>query len=47
MAWTAKRVAPPEGIELTERQKALLSDPGNPHTHFPTLFEDSKIVRWR
>lgn len=46
IVWTTKRVSPPEGIELTERQQALLRDPGDPHTHFPSLF-DEEVVRYR
>lgn len=46
MAWTSRRVEPPEGIELTERQKILLRDPGDPHRHFPSLFDD-EVKRYR
>ena len=38
-AWTSRRVAQPEGIELTERQKILFRDPADPYRHFPSLFD--------
>ena len=38
MAWTSRRVAPPQDIELTERQKILFREPADPHRHFPSLF---------
>ena len=34
------RVMPPEGIELSPRQRQLLADPGEPLTHFPSLFSE-------
>lgn len=40
MSWGATRVTPPEGIELTPRQAQLLSGPGEPLTHFPSLFSE-------
>jgi hypothetical protein len=39
MAWTSKRVQPPTNVELTPRQEVLFSEPGDPHRHFPSLFE--------
>ncbi|MBS10884.1 MAG: hypothetical protein CME19_04690 [Gemmatimonadetes bacterium] len=44
MAWTARRVSAPEGIELTGRQEILLRDPGDPHRYFPSLFDDDVTV---
>ena len=38
MAWTSRRVAQPDDIELTERQKILFREPADPHRHFPSLF---------
>lgn len=38
MAWTSRRVAQPEDIELTDRQKILFHEPADPHRHFPSLF---------
>ncbi len=40
MSWGATRVTAPEGIEMTPRQKQLLSGPGEPLTHFPSLFSE-------
>ena len=39
IAWTSRRVTPPEDIELTERQKILFRDPADPYRHFPSLFD--------
>ena len=39
IAWTSRRVAPPEDIALTERQKILFRDPADPYRHFPSLFD--------
>ena len=39
MVWTSRRVRPPSNVELTERQKMLFREPGDPHRHFPSLFE--------
>ena len=44
MAWTERRVAVPEEVELTERQSILLKNPGDPHRHFPSLFDDEVPV---
>ena len=41
IAWTAKRVAYPTTTELTQRQKILLQDPGDPLLHFPSLFKEA------
>jgi hypothetical protein len=38
IAWTSRRVAQPEDIELTERQKILFREPADPYRHFPSLF---------
>ena len=38
MAWSSRRVRPPETVELTPRQKVLFSEPGDPHRFFPSLF---------
>ena len=38
IAWTSRRVAIPEDIALTERQKILFREPGDPYRHFPSLF---------
>ncbi len=38
IAWTSRRVAIPEGIELTERQRILFREPADPYRHFPSLF---------
>lgn len=40
VAWTSRRVQMPANAELTKRQKILFRDPADPHTHFPSLFED-------
>ncbi|MEE2753759.1 MAG: phytanoyl-CoA dioxygenase family protein [Candidatus Latescibacterota bacterium] len=46
MAWTSRRVSAPENVTLTERQEVLLKDPGDPHRHFPSLFDDEvKVYR--
>ena len=39
IAWTSRRVAIPEGIELTERQRILFREPADPYRHFPSLFD--------
>mgnify|MGYP001049233258 CR=1 FL=1 len=39
MAWSTKRVQAPADFELTQRQRILLSEPGDPHRFFPSLFE--------
>ncbi|MDE0180653.1 MAG: phytanoyl-CoA dioxygenase family protein [Caldilineaceae bacterium] len=41
MAWTSRRVQPPADSALTPRQQILFLDPADPHTHFPSLFEES------
>ena len=41
MAWTARRVRPPDNAELTPRQRILFRQPADPHTHFPSLFEQA------
>lgn len=41
MAWSSKRVRPPTGIELTERQQLLLREPADPHRFFPSLFGEA------
>ena len=38
IAWTSRRVALPEAIELSERQKILFREPADPYRHFPSLF---------
>ncbi len=40
MSWGSTRVLAPAGLQLTPRQEQLLADPGDPRTHFPSLFED-------
>ncbi|MCZ6875347.1 MAG: phytanoyl-CoA dioxygenase family protein [bacterium] len=40
MAWSSTRVLPPPDVPLTPRQQALLGEPGDPYTFFPSLFED-------
>lgn len=40
MAWSMARVLPPPDVPLTPRQRALLGEPGDPYTFFPSLFED-------
>ncbi len=40
MSWGMTRVTAPEGIELTPRQQQLLAGPGDPVTHFPSLFSE-------
>ena len=40
MAWTAKRVQPPQNVELTARQQILFREPADPLRHFPSLFEE-------
>ncbi|MGQ4810257.1 hypothetical protein NKDENANG_03710 [Candidatus Entotheonellaceae bacterium PAL068K] len=42
MAWSSTRVLPPPDIPLTPRQQALLGEPGDPYTFFPSLFEDKR-----
>ena len=39
IAWKGDRVALPEDIELTERQKILFREPADPYRHFPSLFD--------
>ncbi len=39
IAWTSRRVATPEGIQLTQRQQILFREPADPYRHFPSLFE--------
>ncbi len=39
IAWSANRMQPPEGIELTPRQQILFRDAADPHRYFPSLFE--------
>ena len=39
IAWTSRRVALPEEIELTARQNILFREPGDPYRHFPSLFD--------
>ncbi len=39
IAWTSRRVAIPQGIELTERQRILFREPADPYRHFPSLFD--------
>ncbi len=39
IAWTSRRVAPPEEIALTARQNILFREPGDPYRHFPSLFD--------
>ncbi len=39
MAWTSRRVVPPENVELTPRQQILFGEPGDPYRHFSSLFE--------
>ncbi len=38
IAWTSRRVAMPEDIELTARQEILFRPPADPHRHFPSMF---------
>jgi ectoine hydroxylase-related dioxygenase (phytanoyl-CoA dioxygenase family) len=40
MAWSRARVLPPPDVRLTPRQQALLGEPADPYTFFPSLFED-------
>jgi ectoine hydroxylase-related dioxygenase (phytanoyl-CoA dioxygenase family) len=40
MAWSRARVLPPPGVPLTPHQQALLGEPAEPYTFFPSLFED-------
>ena len=40
MSWGMTRVTPPEGIKLSPRQQQLLAGPGDPLTHFPSLFSE-------
>jgi hypothetical protein len=39
MAWSRARVLPPPDVPLTPRQQALLGEPADPYTFFPSLFE--------
>ena len=39
IAWSARRVQPPKGLELTPRQQILFANPADPHRFFPSLFE--------
>lgn len=41
MAWSKTRVLPPPDVSLTPRQQALLSEPADPLTFFPSLFEEA------
>ena len=43
VAWQARRVEPPTNAELTPRQQILFRDPADPHTHFPSLFEEPQV----
>lgn len=40
MAWSRARVLPPPDVPLTPRQRALLTEPADPHTFVPSLFGD-------
>jgi len=40
MAWSKARVLPPPDVPLTPRQRALLTEPADPHTFVPSLFSD-------
>jgi hypothetical protein len=40
MAWSQARVLPPPDVPLTPRQRALLTEPADPHTFVPSLFDD-------
>ncbi len=42
IAWKGQRVAQPEGIALTERQKILFREPADPYRHFPALFDTTQ-----
>ncbi len=44
VAWQARRVEPPTNAELTPRQQILFRDPADPHTHFPSLFEEPQAA---
>ena len=39
-AWSARRVSPPDNVQLTPRQRILFSEPAEPYRHFPSLFEE-------
>ena len=39
MAWSSRRVSPPDNVKLTPRQRILFSEPAEPYRHFPSLFE--------
>ncbi|MFT5368073.1 MAG: hypothetical protein ACI8V2_003036 [Candidatus Latescibacterota bacterium] len=41
-AWKSNRVAEPTHTELTPRQKILFLPPGEPFSHFPSLFEEKE-----
>jgi hypothetical protein len=41
MAWSKARVLPPPDVPLTPRQQALLGEPADPYTFFPSLFDDT------
>ena len=45
MVWLARRVQPPANVELTPRQEILFGEPGDPHRHFPSLFEGFESER--
>jgi hypothetical protein len=40
VAWSRARVLPPPHVTLTPRQQALLTEPADPHTFVPSLFND-------
>jgi len=40
MAWSRARVLTPPDVPLTPRQQALLTEPADPHTFVPSLFDD-------
>jgi len=44
MAWSRARVQPPPDVSLTPRQQALLTEPADPYTFVPSLFEDGRSV---
>jgi len=44
MAWSRARVQSPPDVPLTPRQQALLTEPADPYTFVPSLFEDGRSV---
>ena len=40
LTWSNERVPVPDNVELSERQRLLFHEPGDPHRFFPSLFAE-------